>query len=165
MAYIMNALNEDVKVQAHGNWFTFKPQEIKNLHNVKLAEFLRQYRAEDGLVEVSDSFMEMDKNSEEYKAAHFELRKQGIARYVAKQNTIIRNLEMSLRRDYETSGQKGNFLFEASKGELQAYKNLKKYKEFETEQKLNTADEIQKIRDELYGTKETISPLKAADEE
>ncbi len=161
----MNALNEDVKVQAHGNWFTFKPQEIKPFHNDKLAEFLRQHRAEDGLVQVDQSLMEMDKNTEEYKTIMFELRKQGIAKYVAKQNYIIRNLEISLRRDYETSGQKGNYNFEASKGELQAYKNLKKYKEFETEQKLNTADEIQKIRNELYGTKETVSPIKAADEE
>lgn len=152
MPYIMNSLNEEVKVQAHGQWFTFKPEEIKTIHKNSLAQFFSQYRGEDGLVEVSEQVMELDKKSDEYKAAIYEVRKSGIARYVAKQNFIIRNLEMSLRRDYETSGQKGNFLFEASKGELAAYKNLKKYKEFEATEQLNVADEIQKVREELYGS-------------
>lgn len=155
MPYIMNALNESVMTQAHGKWFTWKPLEIKLLHNAHLASFLSQHRGEEGLIEVQDQIMEMDKASEEYKQALYECRRAGIEKYLKKQNWIVRNLEMSLRRDYETSGQKGNFLFEASKGELQAYKNLKKYKEFEASEHLNTADEIQKIREELYGSGKT----------
>ncbi len=166
MPYIMNALEDKVTTMAHGKYFTFNPSEIKQIHNLNLANFFSQYRGEDGLVEVRDEVMELDKNSPEFKAAIYECRKQGIAKFVQKQNYIIRNLEMSLRRDYETSGQKGNFLFEASKGELAAYKNLKKYKEFEATEQLNTADEIAKIREELYGTKdETVtrpSPLEPA---
>jgi hypothetical protein len=151
MAYIMNALDESVSTQAHGKWFSWKPQEIKMLHNEQLARFLSQNRGEEGLVEVPESLMEIDKNSEEFKTKIYEIRKSGIMKFVAKQNSIVRNLEISLRRDYETSGQKGNFLFEASKGELEAYKKLKKYKEFEAKEQINVADEIQKIRQELYG--------------
>lgn len=166
MGYIMNCLDEKVQTQAHGKYFTWAPSEIKMLHNDKLCEFIAQYRGEEGLVEVPATTMEMDKASEEYKTAIFEKRKEGIEKYVRKQNFIIRNLEMSLRRDYETSGQKGNYLFEASKGELQAYKNLKKYKSFEEEQKLNVADEIAKIREDIYGTAENRpSPLETAKKE
>jgi hypothetical protein len=162
----MNCLNESVSTQAHGKWFAFKPQEIKLMHNAKLVEFIAQKRGEDGLVEIPESVMEMDKDSEEYKLTVADCRKRGITMYVAKQNSVIRNLEMSLRRDYETSGQKGNFLFEASPGELQAYKNLKKYKEFEAQEHLNTADEIQKLREDLYGDNSARpSPVEAAKKE
>ncbi len=152
MPYIMNALEEKVTTQAHGKYFTWTPGEIKQLHNLHLAQFLSQHRGIEGLVEIPEQIMELDKNGSEYKVAIAHKRKEGIEKFVAKQNFIIRNLEMSLRRDYETSGQKGNFLFEASKGELEAYKNLKKYKEFEAKEQLNTADEIAKIREEIYGS-------------
>lgn len=163
MAYIMNCLNEQVSTQAHGKWFTFKPGEIKLLHNPNLAFFFATNRGEEGLVEIGDSIMELDKNGAEYKVSIAHKRKEGIAKYVNKQNSIIRNLEMSLRRDYETSGAKGNYLFEASKGELAAYKNLAKYKEFENAEALNVADEIMKAREVLYGAKEDRpSPIEPA---
>lgn len=155
MPYIMNALDEKVTTQAHGKYFTWAPQEIKMLHSLNLAQFLSQHRGEEGLVEVPEALMELPKNTKEYSDGILAKRKEGIEKYVRKQNSIIRNLEISLRRDYETSGQKGNFLFEASKGELEAYKNLKKYKEFESSEQLNVADEIQKIRGELYGDGES----------
>ncbi len=152
MPYIMNALNETVSVQAHGNWFSFKPMEIKMLHNAKLAEFLHQYRGENGLVEVPETLMEMDKTTQEYRDAIQEKRKEGITKYIAKQQFIINNLEVSMRRDYEQSGQKGNYLGQASKGELAAYNQLAKYKEFEAEQQINIAEEIQKVKDRIYGS-------------
>lgn len=161
----MNTLDQPVSVQAHGKWFSFKPQEIKLMHNPKLTEFLSQKRLEDGLVEVPEDLMGLSKDSIEYMQGIADCRKKGIRSYVEKQNGIIRNLEMSLRRDYETSGQKGNFLFEASQGELQAYKNLKKYKEFEQQEHLNIADEVQKARDDLYGDKSRPSPLESAKKE
>lgn len=166
MAHIMNSLNEPVSTQAHGKWFSWKPQEIKYIQNENLARFLAEKRGEEGLVEVPADIMELDKKSQEYNNAVYEKRKEGITKYVQKQNAIIRNLEMSLRRDYETSGQKGNYNFEASKGELQAYKNLAKYKEFEAQEQLNIADEIEKARAALYGDSTTTvkrpSPLEPA---
>lgn len=163
MPYIMNALNEPVTTQAHGKWFTFKPQEIKVMHNPKLVEFLAQYRGEEGLVEVPEDVMELDKNSTDYKAKIYDIRRVGIQKFVQKQNSIVRNLEISLRGDYERSGRKGNFLFEASKGELEAYKKLKNYREFEAKEQLNIADEIQKLRGELYGEGESRpSPTEGA---
>lgn len=164
MPYIMNCLEDEVRTQAHGKWFTFKPQEIKVLHNESLARFMAERRAEEGLVEVPEHVQEMDKTSEQYKAAIYELRKNGIMRFVGKQNSVVRNLEISLRGDYERSGQKGNFLFEASRGELQAYKNLKKYKEFEAKEQMNVADEIQKIREDIYGDGSTRPAAEALPE-
>lgn len=170
MPYIMNTLEDRVRTQAHGKWFTWNPGEIKILHNANLAVFLAQHRGEEGLAEVPDAIMELDKNSNEYKTAIYEVRKSGIMKFVAKNNYIVRNLEMSLRGDYERTGQKGNYTFEASKGELEAYKHLKKYKEFEAKEQLNIADEIQKAREDLYGSSSKVgesttvrpSPLESA---
>lgn len=163
MPYIMNSLDEKVSVQAHGKWFSFGPREIKMVHNKNLAEFMYQKRGEDGLVEIPDSVMELDKMGSAYRVSIEERRREGISKRVSKLNSVIRNLEMSLRRDYETSGQKGNYNFEASAGELSAYKELKKYREFEQAEKLNIADEIQKARNELYGEKDSRpSPLEPA---
>lgn len=160
----MNCLEESVKTQAHGKWFTFSPKEIKLFHNKNLADFISQKRGEEGLVEVPESLMELDKKSVEYEQELYKIRKSGVEKYVRKQNDIVRNLEISLRGDYERSGRKGNFLFEASAGELQAYKNLKKYKEFESKEHLNIADEIQKIREDLYGSIESRpSPIEGAE--
>lgn len=162
MPYIFNSLDENVTTQAHGKWFSWKPQEIKTIHNENLARFLSQNRGEEGLVEIPESVMEMDKTSPEYKQAIYELRRAGVMKFINKQNSVIRNLEISLRGDYERTGMKGNFLFEATKGELQAYKNLKKYKEFETREHLNIADEIQKVRADLYDEKtEKVVPVPA----
>lgn len=157
MPYIMNALNEDVTTQAHGKYFSWKPQEIKHIHQKNLAEFITQHRGEEGLIDVPEPVMELDKNSTEYKVQLYQIRKAGIEKFLRKQNWIVRNLEMSLRRDYETSGNKGNYLFEASAGELAAYKKLKQYKDFEAKEQLNTADEIAKIREELWGDKAASS--------
>lgn len=151
MPYIMNCLDDSVSTQVNGKWFSFKPHEIKMFHNEHIARFMAQNRGEEGLVEVPEQLVEMDKNSTDYKKEIYEIRKSGIAKFIEKQNMIIRNLEISLRGDYERSGQKGNFLFNASKGELQAYKNLKKYREYEVREQLNVADEIQKVREELFG--------------
>lgn len=158
MPYIMNSLNESVSTQAHGKWFSWKPMEIKSLHSVHLVEFLSQKRGEDGLVEIPEDIMELDRTGSTFKVAIAEKRKEGIAKRVAKLNSTIRNLEMSLRRDYEVSGQKGNYNFEASAGELSAYKELAKYREFEQQEKLNIADEIQKARETLYGKTEDSRP-------
>lgn len=153
MAYIMNALDQKVQTQAQGAWLSWAPGEIKVIHNENKAKFLAQLRGEEGLVEIPEDIMTLDKSSMEYKQAIFEKRKEGIAKFVQKQNYIVRNLEMSLRRDYETSGQKGDYRFLASKGELEAYKQLKKYQEFEREEQLNVADEIQKLQQDIYGSK------------
>ncbi len=163
MPYIMNCLTDPVSVQAHGKWFSWKTGEIKQLHNVHLAEFISQKRGEDGLVDIPESVMEMDKTGSEYRVAIAEKRREGITKRVNKLNSVVRNLEMSLRRDYETSGQKGNYNFEASAGELTAYKELAKYREFEKAEQLNIADEIQKAREALYGSTENRpSPTESA---
>ena len=58
MPYIMNTLEDRVRTQAHGKWFTWNPGEIKILHNANLAVFLAQHRGEEGLAEVPDAIMD-----------------------------------------------------------------------------------------------------------
>jgi hypothetical protein len=149
----MNALDVDVYVQAHGKPFSFKPRQIKNMHNPNLAMFLSQNRGENGLVDIADEVMELDKNSPEFLEAIEAKRKEGIEKRINKLRWIINNLESSLRYDIETKGLKIDPLSQASKGELLAYKEMATLVDAEQKQAINTADEIRKMQGVLFGHK------------
>jgi hypothetical protein len=147
----MNSRDEKVSVQAFGNWFQFGPGQIKNVHNTNLAMFLAQNRGEDGLVDIPDEVMEMDKSSTEFKEIIEDKRKEGVNKRIQKLNSIVNNLEASLRYDVETKGLKVDPLSLASKGELNAYKELASYKDHEAREALNVADEIRKLKGQISG--------------
>lgn len=152
MAYIMNALDTDVNVQAHGKWFSFKPRQIKNMHNENLALFLSQNRGENGLVAIGNDIMELDRNSPEFREHIEERRKEGVEKRVQKLQWMINNLESSIRFDIENKGLKIDPLSQASKGELAAYKEMITLKGEEARQGMNVGDEVRKAREQLYGT-------------
>ncbi len=144
MPYIFNALQNQVSTQAHGKWFTWKPLEIKIFHNAKLSEFLYQNRSEEGLVEIQDYIMELDKTSPEYKEAIEEKRKAGVEGRIRGLDKIKNNLVNSLAMDYSVANMKGDHLALASKGELSAIKELNALRgEIEANQ-IRIADEVRK---------------------
>ena len=147
MPYIMNALDNEVKVQAHGKWFTFKPREIKNMHSPNLAMFLATNRGEDGLVDISDETMELDKKSIEYMEYIEKRRIEGIQKRVQKLEFMKQNLLSSLRYDLEVKNIKADPLTFASKGEVAAIKELVSLKEHQQKDITNNADELRKLLD------------------
>jgi hypothetical protein len=153
--YIMNCLDEIVRVQAHGNWFTFKPLQIKAINNKDLYQFLSSMRAEDGLIGFDPSYMSLPKNGPEFKEYWEGQRKQGVEKVIQKLEWVQRNLEQSLRYDLEVKNIKGDPLSYASAGEVLAYKKLAKLKGFERANSLNKADEIRRIKAEIEGTDAT----------
>lgn len=146
MPYIMNALSREVSTQAHGKWFKWAAGQIKEIQNENLAMFLSSLRGEEGLVGVADATMELDRSSSEFKDVIEHLRKEGVEKRINKLDSIINNLEQSLRYDLEKSNIKGDPLTYASKGELSAFKERATLLDFEKSQKLNVADEIRKVK-------------------
>jgi hypothetical protein len=144
MPYIMNALQNTVSTQAHGKWFTWKPLEIKTFHNEKLSEFIYQNRAEEGLVDIPEQVMELDKASPEYKEIIEERRRQGVEGRIRGLDRIKNNLVNSLAMDYSTAGLKGDHLAIASKGELAAIKELNSLRGEVEANQLRVADEVRK---------------------
>lgn len=144
MPYIMNALQNSVSTQAHGKWFTWKKGEIKVFHNEKLSEFIYQNRAEDGLVEIPDYVMELDKNSIEFKEIIEAKRKEGVEKRIRGLDRVKNNLLNSLAMDYSLANMKGDHLAIASKGELAAIKELNALRGEVQENQLRVADEVRK---------------------
>lgn len=123
----MNALDKDVRVQAFGNWFTFKAGQIKRMRG-EIGSFLVINKAYYGFVELPMSFEDPEfKNSEEGQRILAEKRQQGIdarVRYLTQQ---IHNLRVSLRQDLDTANIKADVNGFATDGDLAAMDELLGY--------------------------------------
>lgn len=151
MPYIMNALETPINTQAHGKWFQWKPGQIKEIQNNDLAMFFTQNRGEEGLVGISDTIMELDKESSEYKEYVEERRKEGVQKRINKLDSIIRNLTESLRFDLQSKGMKIDPIVFASKGELAALKERATLQQYEQSKQLNVAEEVRKQLEIING--------------
>lgn len=146
---VMNSTTENVKVQAFGNWFEFKPGQVKNLNDT-LGQFMVTDKAYLGLVALSEQVME-DPTSAEAIAAKEEARKVGIQRRIDYLKKNIHNLEVSLRRDLEMKNIKADPLTFATDSELSSYKELAKLQAFSEDAGKKRAEEIAKIKEQLNG--------------
>ena len=109
MPLVMNALDKEVSVCAQGNWFTFKPKQIKPIGSDDLALFFTSNLAYEGLVRVSDAFDDLDyKGSEEGKKELAEAASRGLAARVTFLQGVVNNELHSLRRDLEKNNDKSD---------------------------------------------------------
>lgn len=144
MPYVMNCLDTQVSTQAQGKWFTFKPREIKMFYQPEIARFMGQMRGEDGLVEIPDSIMELEKDAPQRLSAIEQKRIEGVNARVRKLEWQKQNLLGSLRLDVEMKGMKTDSLVFASKGDLNSLKELNALQGEIRKQELSTADEVRK---------------------
>lgn len=151
MPFIMNALETPINTQAHGKWFQWKPRQIKEIQNPDLALFFTEKRGEEGLVGISDNIMELPAEDPSRMEFIEERRKEGVQKRINKLDSIINNLEQSLRYDLEAKNMKADPLTFASKGELSAYKERATLSEFERKQAMNVGDEIRKLKAQIAG--------------
>lgn len=152
MPLIYNPRNESVTVLAGGNYFEFKPEQIKLIHNPNIARFIALNKSEEGLVEVPDICGE-DKNSPEAKAAISAAKQEGITKRISFLEKIKHNLLVSLARDMERANMKGDPLREASSGEKKALKELATYEQQKQSQADLEYQEIKKIAESLESGK------------
>lgn len=100
MPLVMNALDKEVVVCAQGNWFAFKPKQIKNIASDDLALFFTSNLAYEGLVRMPDAFEEPEhKATEEGKKELAEASAKGLTARIAFLQGIVSNELHSLKRD------------------------------------------------------------------
>lgn len=152
MPLVLSTDIEPVKVQALGNWFEFKPAQIK-LMQKDIADFLTMDKREYGFVALPESLEDEDRSSEVFKKAVAEAQIQGRRNIVAKLNRLRFNLEVSMKKDLEMAGIKADPVsFCDDKEAVKAmYRKLAMFKDLETESVEKDIDEIQKLKEALDG--------------
>ena len=105
----MNALDKELSVCAQGNWFTFKPKQIKQIGSNDLALFFTSNLAHEGLVRISDAFEELEyKGTEEGKKEMAEASARGLNSRVAFLERVTSNELISLRKDMEKTNDRSD---------------------------------------------------------
>ena len=124
---ILNALDSDVRVQAFGNFFTFKPGQIKRMRG-PIGSFLHLNKGYMGLIQIQDSFEDpVYRDSEEGKAELQKKKQEGIDRRVQFLSQQIHNLQVSLRQDLDKSNIKVDTHSMATDGDMAAMEELLQY--------------------------------------
>lgn len=101
MALVMNASCVEQAVQVHGSWFTFKPDQIKDMHSDKVFHLVSK-KGEQGFVSLPDDLSDLDfRQSKEGQAMITAAKAQGIANRVKHLEWLRDNELVSLKRDLE----------------------------------------------------------------
>lgn len=145
MPLIMNTTNETQKVRAFGNFFEFKPKQIKPMQE-HIADFIASERSYQGMVALPESFEDLEyRQSDEGKAQLKELERQGIESYLGHLRSIIYNNQVSLRQDLEQSGIKADPASFASEGELEAMRLVASYQSKKDDEAQKRIDEVKEL--------------------
>lgn len=158
---VYNPTEEEVTTVIHGNFFTWKPGQVKQIGANK-AQFVDTNRKETGLVVVTDKrFIPAEQDyyvpgfekTEEGKKVLAPLKEQGINNLIAYLMDIIRNNQVSLRQDMAGKWPTGDAAkmaaAGASKGELEAMRMVAKYKKKTPENAARQVEEVEKLMEAI----------------
>ena len=147
--FVLNSLNKEVSTQAFGNWFTFKPGQMKRMRR-EIGDFLIRERRGLGLVFVSERLYE-DKeyaSSEEGKAELEQCTQAGINNRIAQLNSQVNNLK-SLQRDLEQKNIKADPLSYATEGDLSAMEELHAFQVRSNDADKKRLERVKKLEQQL----------------
>ena len=157
MAHLVMSTDIDpVNVQAFGNWFSFKPLQIKSM-DPKLVDFLALDKRALGFVSLPDVVGD-DKDSPEAKEAIEKGIAEGRKNIIEDLERLRYNLEVSLQKDYDMAGIKTSAAQMEGKRHLPVYKKLAQFKTLEQNESQATLDEIKKLKDTLDGNAPAANP-------
>lgn len=143
MALVMNATAKEVQVKVHGNWFTFKPKQIKVMDDEKVF-FLTSTNAYLGFVSLPQSLEDIDyRSSKEGQALLTDAEKRGVEQRVAHLESLKHNELVSLQRDLDQRNLKYDARVDMSKEMIQNLEELASYKK---KSKNEEAEKVQAIK-------------------
>lgn len=151
MPLIMSSSIKDVSVQVQGNWFTFKPKQIKQMDENKVF-FLTSKCAYLGFIAVPDKFEDIEaRSTPEGKAELAAIEAQGIKNRVEFLTYLKNNELRSLRSDLERKNDKSDPRAYMSAAMVDQLEELSKYtKKLETA-KTEQLNRIKQLEKELEG--------------
>lgn len=146
---LYNATNEEQSVKAFGNWFNFKPKQIKEISD-DIGRFIMIEKKHYGIVGLPDEMADLDyRQSEEGKAVLADRTREGVNNFVSELRKIVHNAEVGLRQDLEKSGLKSDYRAHMSKGEIDALRKLAAYQKDEEDVTKLQIDEIKELEKKL----------------
>lgn len=145
--FVISTDLEPVSVQAFGNWFSFKPGQVKAM-DPKLVDFLAMDKRYLGFMSLPDVVGE-EPTSEESIAAKAAATEQGRANIVAHLNGLIQNLEVSLASEYERNKEAVPTHVQAA--HLPHYRKLAALKAVNKDKNDAAIEEIAKLKGQING--------------
>jgi len=151
MPYVMNASSVEQQVRVHGSWFTFKPKQIKEMHDDKVY-FLTSNCAYLGFVTLPDTLSDLEfKQSEEGQKLIKEAEERGVANRIAFLESLKQNELVALQRDLDQKNLKYDARLEMSPQMVGHFEELASYKvakQDEAQKKIDRVKEIEKLLEE-----------------
>lgn len=145
----MNASNETHMIKVFGNYFTFKPQQIKLLDDAK-GMFITNKRAHLGFIEVDPKFEDVDyKASAEGKKELEKLRTVGVKRRIDHLKSIVRNNTESLGQDLKMANIETDPRAFWSEEMIEPVELLQKYQDAKEDEMQKRLDRIKKMESKL----------------
>lgn len=138
-----------VTVQAFGNWFSFKPGQVKSM-DPRLVDFLTMDKKSYGFIALPDICGD-DPDSEEAKAAKAEAFVEGRKNIVKELERTIHNLEVSLQKDYDLAGMKVSAVHMEGAAHLPVYRHLAEFKKLEAASNEASINELEQLKGLING--------------
>lgn len=158
---VYNATEEEVTTTMGGNYFTWKPGQVKQVRK-EFADFVDTNRKELGLVKLEDRrfipaeqehYIPGFEKTAEGLAVLAPLKEKGINSLIEHLLYIIRNNQVSLRQDlagkYPTGDSAKMAAAAASPAEVEAMRKVAKYKKKTSTNAARQVDEIEKLMQEI----------------
>lgn len=157
MSIVWNPTKELVSTKMQGAWFTFKPDMKKAMDEDK-CRFITEHRKNEGLVVLPNEF---DPMSEHYIEGYEKTpdgiaileqkRAEGIESLLAFHRDIVKNNQVSLRKDMARANPEGDsarlIALEMSPGEIRSLELIAKYQKAKQDAGDSRIKEIQKLLD------------------
>lgn len=151
MPLVMNASSKEQQVRVHGAWFTFKPKQIKDMHEDKVF-FLTSKCSGQGFVSLPDSLEDMDfRASPEGQVLLKSAEEKGVQLRIAFLEDLKRNELVALQRDLDQKNLKYDARLEITPEMLGNFEELASYKTSkndEAQKRVDRIKELEKILEE-----------------
>lgn len=145
MALVYNATEELQSFKAAGNWFTFKPKQMKQMDDA-IAHFIATERQEFGMVLLPEELSDPEyKASPEGKELLEQKTEQGINSFVSALRQVIYNNQVSLRQDLQQANIQADPASFASDGELKAMELVAKYQRAKNDDEQKKIDKVKEL--------------------
>lgn len=150
MALVIYTGLKPTNVQVFGKWFHFNPGQKKVMDD-KISGFLATNRNAPGFVELPEHCVN-EPFSEESKKAESDAIKSGRKRLADHYRAIVRNIEVSLQKDFDMNNIKDDARKYATDAELEAYEMLAQLKVQEDDTSRKRLEKIEKLKGIIDGT-------------
>lgn len=159
MALVLCSDLEEVKVQAFGKWFSFKPGQVKSMDEA-FTSFLNSNKRDLGFVALP-TVCEEEPDSKEAKDAKEQAFAEGRKNIVSHLTKLRYNFEVSTQKDIDVAGEKRPYMTELSPGHKEMYRRLALFAKSDQDALKAQEHEVAKLKEIIDGPSASANAVKA----